>query len=178
MEAGLAKLPLTPPSPLWGTAADQSLHVVLVSPEIPPNTGTIARLCAATGAHLHLVEPLGFQLDDSQLKRAGLDYWPNVGLTLHQDFAQVEAIFARTKLHLFSTHARQCYAECAYQPGDVLVFGRETKGLDSELRLRFEDRLRWIPIRRTGVRSINLACAVSCALYEAWRQCDFAGAAD
>jgi len=148
---------------------------VLVCPEIPPNTGSIARLCAASGAHLHLVEPLGFELSDKRLKRAGLDYWPSVGLSVHTSFEAIEAIFPRERMVLFSSHATHSYAAEAYAPGTALVFGRETKGLGPELVGRYADRLVWIPFRPGTVRSINLANAVSIALYEALRQSSFPG---
>ncbi len=166
-------IPLTPVQSQWGSAEDDRLHVVLVAPEIPPNTGSIARLCAATGVHLHLVEPLGFELDDRHLRRAGLDYWPSVDLTVHAEFAAIEAIFPRSRMHLFSSHGVAPYADVAYSLGDVLIFGRETKGLPADVMDRFVERVRWIPIRRDAVRSINLANAVSVALYEALRQCGF-----
>lgn len=169
------QIAISPPEPHWGTPQDTDFHVVLVSPEIPPNTGSIARLCAATGACLHLVKPLGFELHSKHLKRAGLDYWPNVRLTVHEDFSAVERIFDVERLHLFSTHATINYASIAYQPGDVLVFGRETKGLGEDLRARYAERLRRIPVRRGAVRSLNLAGAVSIALYETLRQQDFPG---
>jgi|SRR5690606_12717827 len=142
----------------------------LVAPEIPPNTGSIARLCAATGAHLHLVEPLGFELHDKHLRRAGLDYWPDVGLTVHEGWDAVAAIFPAERLHLFSSRASAVYHEATFRPGDALVFGAESSGLPDPIKSRFEDRQRWIPIRRDSVRSINLANAVSIALYEALRQ--------
>lgn len=167
------QIQISPPSPRWGTPDDDQLHVVLVQPEIPPNTGSIARLCAATGCHLHLVEPLGFALEDRHLKRAGLDYWPNVGLTVHADFEAVERIFTPERLHLFSARATARYTDVAYRGGDVLVFGRETKGLPPEVVARNPSRLRLIPIRPGAVRSLNLANATSVAVYEALRQLGF-----
>jgi tRNA (cytidine/uridine-2'-O-)-methyltransferase len=173
-QAAKSQIILSQPSPVWGTAADTQLHIVLVSPEIPPNTGSIARLCAATGCHLHLVEPLSFALEDKHLRRAGLDYWPNVGLTVHRSFEEVERCFPPERLHLFSARATSSrYTDVRYQPGDALIFGRETKGLPPELTSRYPDRLRLIPIRPEGVRSLNLSNAASIALYEALRQLDF-----
>jgi tRNA (cytidine/uridine-2'-O-)-methyltransferase len=170
----MSQIVLSPPSPTWGTDADTTLHVVLVSPEIPPNTGSIARLCAATGCHLHLVEPLGFALEDRHLKRAGLDYWPNVGLTVHASFEAVAEIFPAERLHLFSARATSArYTDVTYRLGDALVFGRETKGLPPEVTGRYPDRLRLIPIRPAGVRSLNLSNAASIGVYEALRQLGF-----
>lgn len=166
-------IPAHAPRAEWGTAQDQGLHVVLVAPEIPPNTGSIARLCAATGAHLHLVEPLGFALDDRHLKRAGLDYWPSVGLTVHADFSEVEALFPADRLHLFSSHGQAAHTGVCYARGSVLVFGCESRGLPPEVVARHAERLRRIPLRSGRVRSLNLANAVSVALYEALRQWDF-----
>lgn len=164
---------VSPIDAVWGSEADHTFHVVLVEPEIPPNTGSIARLCAATGAHLHLVEPLGFVLDDRHLKRAGLDYWPSVGLSVHRDFEAIEAIFPRERMVFFSSHGVRNYAAEPYAPGTVLVFGKETKGLGKKLIEKYADRVVWIPFRPGTVRSINLANAVSVALYEALRQADF-----
>ena len=171
----MCPIPITPIQSSWGGPEDKALHIVLVAPEIPPNTGTIARLCAATGAHLHLVKPLSFDLDDRKLKRAGLDYWPNVGLTVHEAFGSVAAVFPTERMHFFSAKAEQLYCEVTYRPGDVLVFGRETKGFPPEIWGEYEDRMRWIPIRRDGVRSINIANAVSVVLYESLRQLNFMG---
>jgi tRNA (cytidine/uridine-2'-O-)-methyltransferase len=152
-------------------------HIVLVRPEIPQNTGSIARLAAATHSRLHLVGPLGFSLEDRYLKRAGLDYWPLVDLRTYagwNDFAAAEP--QRTsdgggpRLKYFSARAKRSYLEADYAPGDFLVFGSETKGLGEEfMRTRSEAAYR-IPIFEPGVRSLNLANAVSIVLYEALRQ--------
>jgi tRNA (cytidine/uridine-2'-O-)-methyltransferase len=155
-------------------------HIVLVRPEIPQNTGSIARLAAATHTRLHLVGPLGYSLEDRYLKRAGLDYWPLVDLRTyagwddfaspqHQPQAQAAASSA-PRMKYFSARAKRSYLEAGYAPGDFLVFGSETKGLGEEfLRSRTEATYK-IPIFEPGVRSLNLANAVSIVLYEALRQ--------
>jgi tRNA (cytidine/uridine-2'-O-)-methyltransferase len=152
---------------------DVPLHVVLVEPEIPPNTGNIARLTAAAGVPLHLVGPLGFKLDDKSVRRAGVDYWDLVDVRRHVDFAHfVHAFQAESpkgKLHLFSTKAKTSYLDAKYAAGDALVFGKESVGLPPELLTRHEARVVGIPTLG-AVRSLNLANAASIALYEALRQ--------
>jgi tRNA (cytidine/uridine-2'-O-)-methyltransferase len=152
-------------------------NVVLVAPEIPPNTGNVIRLCANTGVRLHLVQPLGFDLSDKQLRRAGLDYHEYAELQVHADF---ESLLAREgppaeRLYCCTTHGSVGYAEVAFQPGDWLVFGAESRGLPAQLRERVapERRLR-LPMR-PGNRSLNLSNAVAVVVYEAWRQQSFAG---
>ncbi len=147
-----------------------ALHVVLVRPEIPQNTGSIARLAAATRARLHLVGPLGFSLEDRYLKRAGLDYWPLVDLRTYSGWDEFAAANTLPCFKYFSTHAAKSYLQAPYERGDFLVFGSETKGLGGEfLRDRIEQAYR-IPMLETGVRSLNLANAVSIVVYEALRQ--------
>ncbi|MCX7819913.1 MAG: tRNA (cytidine(34)-2'-O)-methyltransferase [Kiritimatiellae bacterium] len=146
------------------------LRVVLVHPEIPPNTGAIARLCAATGTPLHLVEPLGFRLTDRALRRAGLDYWDAVELYRHRTADEWLAA-APARFHLFSTAGARSYFEAEFLPGDALVFGSESVGLPEEWLQRWPDRVLAIPLRPDRVRSLNLATAVAAALYEALRQC-------
>jgi len=145
---------------------------VLVAPEIPPNTGSIARLCAATYTRLHLVRPLGFSLDDRYLKRAGLDYWPHVDLHVYDDWAHFRALHRGVRLHLFSARANQSYVEASYAPGDRLVFGSETRGLPRELLAVHAADTRVIPIDSPHVRSLNLSNAVSIVVYEALRRFD------
>lgn len=153
--------------------------VVLVAPEIPPNTGNIIRLCANTGAALHLIEPLGFRMEDRELRRAGLDYREYAAVHVHRDFTACEEALggpdARRWLALTARASRSLY-DLRFAANDVLVFGRETAGLSESLLARFvpERRLR-IPMR-SQVRSLNLSNAVAIAVYEAWRQTGFEGA--
>jgi tRNA (cytidine/uridine-2'-O-)-methyltransferase len=151
-------------------SADPLLHVVLVAPEIPPNTGTTARLCAATETRLHLVGPLGFSLADRHLRRAGLDYWPQVDVEIHTDWASFRRQHPRARLYLFSARAERAYTSVAYRSGDFLVFGGETRGLAPELLARHANRTYAIPMAGQSVRSLNLANAVAIVLYEALRQ--------
>jgi tRNA (cytidine/uridine-2'-O-)-methyltransferase len=148
-------------------------HVVLVEPEIPPNTGNIARLCAATNSRLHLVEPLGFSIDEHAVRRAGLDYWPLVKLATHPSYAaaraHVDLASPGARHFLFTGKASQSYLDAGFRPGDALVFGRESRGLPEALLEQYPGD--WVGIPTLGaVRSLNLANAVSIALYEALRQ--------
>jgi tRNA (cytidine/uridine-2'-O-)-methyltransferase len=161
------------PQPHWGGADDESLHVVLFEPQIPGNTGNIARLCAGADVWLHLVRPLGYELDNRYLKRAGLDYWPHVKLCVHDSFAAIEEIFGRDRMWLYTKKATRIYTEADYQPGSVMIFGRETTGLDDDQLTRFEDRLLRIPIT-DKVRSLNLSNACAVVVYEALRQMQWA----
>jgi tRNA (cytidine/uridine-2'-O-)-methyltransferase len=148
-------------------------QIVLVEPEIPPNTGNIARLCAATGSHLHLVEPLGFSIDAHAVRRAGLDYWHLVEVTTHSSYAAarsaIDARRAGARHYLFSGKAQRSYLDVAFQPGDALVFGKESVGLPESLLAAHAAELVGIPTLG-AVRSLNLANAVAIALYEALRQ--------
>ncbi len=147
-------------------------HIVLVEPEIPQNTGNIARTCAVTGTRLHLVRPLGFSVEDKQLKRAGLDYWHELDITYHDCFEDVEAAYPGARFFLLSTHATKSYADVSYRDGDFLVFGKETAGLGQALlSRRSEDAVR-IPMRE-GLRSLNLSNSAAIVLYEALRQAGF-----
>lgn len=162
--------------PTVQTIASAPLHVVLVEPEIPPNTGNIARLCAATNSMLHLVEPLGFKLDDTQLKRAGMDYWKHVRWQKWASWAAFEAALpAGARLWFIEQGGATRYSDAAIQPGDFLVFGRETAGLPQALLLRFPERCLRIPMFNSEARSLNLANCVSMVVYEALRQHGFAG---
>jgi tRNA (cytidine/uridine-2'-O-)-methyltransferase len=150
------------------------MHVVLVSPEIPQNTGNIARTCAATGTALHLIEPLGFSLDDRYLRRAGLDYWPMCRVERHPSWAAFCADHPGATMHFATTKAPRDYCGAVYGPDDYLVFGRETKGLPEELLAARYDRCVRIPMRE-GARSLNLSNSVAVVLYEALRQQGFPG---
>lgn len=149
-------------------------HVVLVEPEIPQNAGNIARTCAATVCVLHLVKPLGFELSDRYLKRAGLDYWDLVDVRVHETLPDALAALGGAKLHLFTTKARAAYTEARYEEGDALIFGKETKGLPEELLISCPEDCVRIPML-DGRRSLNLSNAVAIAVYEGLRQGGFAG---
>lgn len=152
------------------------LHVVLFEPEIPPNTGNVIRLCANSGATLHLVRPLGFRLDDKSLRRSGLDYHELAEVRVHADIDACMAALGPSRWHAVETGASRRYTEVRYRQGDVLLFGPETRGLPAELMERFgADSPVCIPMRG-GSRSINLSNAVALVVYEAWRQLGFAGA--
>jgi tRNA (cytidine/uridine-2'-O-)-methyltransferase len=148
---------------------DPPLQVVLVCPQIPPNTGNVARTCAVTGCRLHLVGPLGFSLDEKDLRRAGLDYWRDVAPEVHRDWPEFEARALRgqtEKLHLFTAHAERSLFETGFAPGDFLVFGQEQLGLPPALRSAYPGRCVGIPMRQ-GMRSLNLAVAAGIGVYAA-----------
>lgn len=149
-------------------------HVVLVAPEIAPNTGNVARTCAVTGARLHLVRPLGFRLSDRMLKRAGLDYWQHVDWTVHDTLDELLAALPSERFCYLTPAASQHYADFAFQPGDALVFGSESRGLPPELPQRRPGPQLRVPMR-PGLRSLNLASTVALVLYEAYRQHGFPG---
>jgi len=146
------------------------LHIALWEPEIPPNTGNIARLCAAAGATLHLIGRLGFRLDDKSLRRAGVDYWPLVEWRRHATLTEFEANLSKTRVFCFSAHGKIPYTQVAYQADDCLLFGGESHGLPETLLKRNQERTIGIPMPGGKVRSLNLATAVGIALYEALRQ--------
>jgi tRNA (cytidine/uridine-2'-O-)-methyltransferase len=154
-------------------------HVVLVEPEIPPNTGNIIRLCANTGAQLHLIEPLGFPLDDARMRRAGLDYHEYAKMKVHKSW---DAFLAaeqpdRTRMFALTTHGSSPFADAHFRPGDVFVFGAESRGLAPALRESFppQQRIR-VPMRPEN-RSLNLSNTVAVVVYEAWRQNGYVGGA-
>jgi tRNA (cytidine/uridine-2'-O-)-methyltransferase len=162
-----------PEARLRAGRGQRPFHVVLVEPEIPPNTGNIARLCAATRSPLHLVEPLGFRIDEHAVRRAGLDYWPLGDVRTHPNYAaaraDVLAAEAAPRLFLFTGRASRSYLDAGFRPGDALVFGRESSGLPDSILDAY--RADWLGIPTLGaVRSLNLANAVAIALYEALRQ--------
>jgi tRNA (cytidine/uridine-2'-O-)-methyltransferase len=153
-------------------------HIVLVEPEIPPNTGNVARLAAATGCALHLVGRLGFRIDEHAVRRAGLDYWHLVDLHTHVDFAHFLHAFEKAspggRLFLFDVFGERSYLDADFQPGDALVFGKESVGLSEELTSKYKDRLVGIPTLG-AVRSLNLANAVGIGLFEALRKANALG---
>ncbi len=147
------------------------LHVVLMAPEIPHNTGAAGRLCLATGARLHLVKPLGFSLDDRQVKRVGLDYWKDVDLQVWESWDEFAASVAEdAKVHLLTTKTRRPHWDAVFRDGDYLVFGCETKGLPESLLGECPESCLTIPMREGSTRSLNLATSVGIVLYEAVRQ--------
>jgi len=145
------------------------MHIVLYQPEIPQNTGNIARTCAATGSMLHLIKPLGFSLEDKYLKRAGLDYWHMMQYQVHESFEELLSMHPGARMHFLSTKAPRSYDEISYGADDFLVFGCETRGLPESLLSRAYDRSVRIPMVE-GARSLNLSNSVAIVLYEALRQ--------
>lgn len=153
-----------------------ALHIVLVEPEIPPNTGNIARTCAATGAHLHLVKPLGFSIDDKHLKRAGLDYWPFVTLVIHESLEDFMREYQGATMYLATTKGGKRHTDVTYHDGDMILFGRETAGLPRDFIAAHQDWAIRIPMSAdTRLRSLNLANSANIILFEALRQLDFPG---
>jgi tRNA (cytidine/uridine-2'-O-)-methyltransferase len=149
--------------------------VVLFCPEIPPNTGNVIRLCANTGARLHLVEPLGFSIDDRQLRRAGLDYHEYADVRVHRDWESCRAALGERRLFALSTRGRTHYASVRYEAGDVFVFGAETQGLPQAMLDAFAPEFRLRLPMRPGNRSLNLSNTVAVVVFEAWRQLGFSG---
>jgi tRNA (cytidine/uridine-2'-O-)-methyltransferase len=145
-------------------------NIVLVEPDIPPNTGSVARLCGATDSVLHLIHPLGFSIDDKHLKRAGLDYWPHVNIKHWQMLDEFLAAQDERRLFFFTTKTERPYHQAAFRPGDYLIFGRETKGLPEEILALYSDRCYTIPMSNPHIRSLNLAMSTGIVLYEALRQ--------
>lgn len=148
------------------------MHIVMVEPEIPGNTGNVARLCAANHITLHLVKPLGFSLEDKYLKRAGLDYWPLVDVHIHENFDDVLRQYEGHRFFYLTTKSEQCYADIHFQYDDMLVFGRETKGLPEDLLKQYPDSCFRIPMV-DAARSLNLSNSVAIVSYEAMRQLNF-----
>lgn len=150
------------------------LNIVLVEPEIPGNTGNIARTCAVVGARLHLVEPLGFSIDEKHLKRAGLDYWDKLNVQVYSDLDDFFSKNEGGEFYYFSTKAKQRHSDVEYHDGCFLIFGKETKGLPEEVVFGNPDRAVRLPMREE-LRSLNLANSVCAAVYEALRQLDYPG---
>jgi tRNA (cytidine/uridine-2'-O-)-methyltransferase len=153
------------------------LHVVLFQPEIPPNTGNVIRLCANTGAALHLVGPLGFELDDARLRRAGLDYHEYAPVRTHPDLATCLAALGQPRLFAFTTSGTRRFDAVAFREGDALLFGPESRGLPDDVLADIAPDHRLALPMRPGQRSLNLSNAVAVAVFEAWRQAGYAGAA-
>ena len=149
-------------------------HIVLVEPEIPQNAGNIARTCAATGTALHMVRPLGFEVSDKYLKRAGLDYWNLVDISYYDSFEELRAKYPEARFFFFTTKGRNRHSDVAFRDGDFLVFGKETKGLPEDLLLKNKDTCLRIPMF-ADARSLNLGNSVAIALYEALRQTNYEG---
>jgi tRNA (cytidine/uridine-2'-O-)-methyltransferase len=153
------------------------IHIVLYRPEIPPNTGNVIRLCANTGARLHLIEPLGFRMDDRDLRRAGLDYHEYATVQVHSDLDDCLRVIGATRVFAFSVRGNRRHVDVAWQADDTLLFGQETRGLPETVLLRPDvTAVVRLPMR-PAVRSLNLSNAVAIATYEAWRQLGFAGGA-
>ena len=151
-----------------------NINIVLLEPEIPQNTGNIARTCAATGASLHLIEPLGFRIDDAKLKRAGLDYWHQLDITYYKNFDDFYARNPDAQIYYFSTKAPQKYTDIKFPEKVYLMFGKETKGLPEELLRDNKSHCVRIPMR-DSLRSLNLSISAAIAVYEVFRQRDFEG---
>ena len=150
-------------------------HIILLEPEIPPNTGNVIRLCANTGCQLHLVHPLGFSIDEPQVRRAGLDYHDMARVRDYPDFAACLRALAPTRLYAVETGAERAYSAVRYQPGDALLFGRETTGLPPALLESLGPEAKVSIPMRPGNRSVNLSNSVALVIYEAWRQNGFEG---
>ena len=164
---------------MWrGSAADRTvrpmLNVVLHEPELPANTGNIGRTCVATGSRLHLIKPLGFSLDEKQLKRAGLDYWPHLDVTVYENFEDFLARNPGARIYMASTKGHHMYTEVSYEPDCYLMFGKESAGIPEEILLDYEDTAVRIPMN-PDIRSLNLSNSVAIMVYEALRQQNFAG---
>ena len=151
-----------------------TLNIVLVEPQIPQNTGNIARTCAATGCTLHMIRPLGFEVSDKYLKRAGLDYWNLVDIRYYDSFAELKAAYPHATYYYFTTKARHRHSDVSFKDGDFFVFGKETKGLPEELLMDNEETCLRIPMRGEA-RSLNLSNSVAVAVFEALRQTDYQG---
>lgn len=150
------------------------MNIILHEPEIPQNTGNIARTCACTGASLHLIEPLGFSIDEKHVKRAGLDYWPDVEIHTYKSFEDFVAKHPDARIFMATTKAPKKYTDVSFQPDDYIMFGKETAGIPEDILYNHQETCIRIPMRE-NFRSLNLSNAVAIVLYEALRQLDFAG---
>ena len=150
-----------------------NLNIVLFQPEIPRNTGKIARTCVLTNCKLHLIKPLGFSLDEKHLKRAGLDYWEYLDLAVYESYDELRKKYKESTFYFSSTHAKNFYSEVKFKEGDFIVFGKESAGLPDEIRESDPERCIRVPMINTTTRSLNLSNTVSIVVYEALRQMDF-----
>jgi tRNA (cytidine/uridine-2'-O-)-methyltransferase len=157
---------------LQGNKEDAKMHIVLHEPEIPSNTGNIGRTCVATGTKLHLIRPLGFSLDEKNLRRAGLDYWKDLDFSVYEDFEDFLSKNPGAHIYMATTKAHQTYAEVSYGPDDYIMFGKESAGIPEEILVENEETCIRIPMLE-GYRSLNLSNSVAIVLYEALRQNDF-----
>lgn len=148
------------------------MNIVLLEPEIPANTGNIGRTCVATGTSLHLIEPLGFSLDEKQLRRAGLDYWPNLDVYVYRNFHEFLEKNPGARIYMATTKAKKIYTEARYEPDCFLMFGKESAGIPEEILLEYQENCVRIPMNE-NIRSLNLSNSVAVVLYEALRQNDF-----
>lgn len=149
------------------------IHIVLYQPEIPQNTGNIGRTCVLTGARLHLIKPLGFEISDKQIKRTGLDYWSQLDLVVYEDWSDFMTKNPEAHIYAVSTKGDRYYHESNYRPGDYFLFGRESSGLPEEIRRALRETLIRVPMIETSSRSLNLSNTVALVAYEALRQLDF-----
>ncbi len=150
------------------------MHIVLHQPEIPANTGNIGRTCAATGTGLHLIEPLGFKLDEKSIKRAGMDYWERLNVSRYMNFEEFRQMHPKAKIWMATTKAKHVYTQVSFGPDDFLMFGKESAGIPEEILVDYEETCIRIPML-TDIRSLNLSNSVAVVLYEALRQQNFAG---
>jgi tRNA (cytidine/uridine-2'-O-)-methyltransferase len=148
------------------------MHIILHQPEIPANTGNIGRTCAATGVSLHLIEPLGFRLNEKEIRRAGMDYWEHLDVTRYMNFDEFKSMHPDAKIWMATTKARQTYSEVSYGPDDFIMFGKESAGIPEELLVDYEKTCIRIPML-PQIRSLNLSNSVAIVLYEALRQQNF-----
>lgn len=149
------------------------LNIVLYRPEIPQNTGNIGRTCVLTGARLHLIKPLGFEISDKQIRRTGLDYWKDVDLEIHEDWTAFRTAYPAAVIHAITTKGNTYYDEVVYRDGDFILFGQESKGLPDEIRAELATHLVRIPMIKTSARSLNLSNTVAIVAYEAMKQLGF-----
>lgn len=150
-----------------------NLNIVLFEPEIPQNTGNIARTCVLTNCKLHLIKPLGFSLDEKHLRRAGLDYWKDLDLNVYESYDELREKYKDSNFYFSTTHAKNCYHEVNFKEGDFVVFGKESAGLPDRIRENDPERCIRVPMINTTTRSLNLSNTVSIVVYEALRQMDF-----